>query len=556
MVFGGAGRSDTGRINRLLPYLCAAGALAACLSPGSHQRAPVARADGLVYAGLTRAADGPCRGFYRVEDGCTHGPDPAPPGIDVRRAPSLGELRERTRADRAKAGAAAGLPCSGSAPYAVQAIYAHPEGVPDQLSVYAPFFQRWAEDVEWVFAQSAAETGGERAVRFVTDAECKLSVISVTLTPKSVASFSETVKQLTAQGYTDPARKYLVWAQVTGSICGVGQYIPDTRPGQENQNNGNWSGPQFARVDMACWGLLSYSHSVEAHELTHTLGGVASGAPNGTPYGHCSDESDTLCYVDGPGVVMRQVCPASHETLLDCDHDDYYSTNPPAGSWLATHWNTANSRFLIASGVQPPPPPPPPPPGPAPPPPPPPPPPPKGASASRTTIKADQTTLPADGKSRVAITVQAKDAAGNNLTGSGGAVRLTTNAGTLSPVSDNQDGSYSATLTSPGKVGFASITGTIGGTGIVSRAFVAFTPAPRSHGGHVTTTKCTVPPLVGQALFDAVLRLVHAHCTVTLKQVYSRTVKLGRVVSQKPRRGTRLRMGAPVTLVVSKGKPR
>jgi len=79
----------------------------------------------------------------------------------------------------------------------------------------------------------------------------------------------------------------------------------------------------------------------------HTMGGVQSSAPHGTAGEHCWDESDRMCYQDGSaGEVLAYPCLAANERLFDCNHDDYYNTNPPAGSYLATHWNTANNAFL------------------------------------------------------------------------------------------------------------------------------------------------------------------------------------------------------------------
>jgi hypothetical protein len=52
-----------------------------------------------------------------------------------------------------------------------------------------------------------------------------------------------------------------------------------------------------------------------------------------------------MCYQDAPNVVLSYPCPADQPSY-DCNHDDYFSTNPPAGSWLATHWNAANNSFL------------------------------------------------------------------------------------------------------------------------------------------------------------------------------------------------------------------
>jgi hypothetical protein len=93
---------------------------------------------------------------------------------------------------------------------------------------------------------------------------------------------------------------------------------------------------------------------------------VRGGRPVACPHGndtphhsaarHCTDEADVMCYDDdasGP-VTMTTVCPPEHEVLLDCGHDDYFSTDPPAGSYLAGHWNTAGSSFLApAAGARP-----------------------------------------------------------------------------------------------------------------------------------------------------------------------------------------------------------
>ncbi|HEY1514434.1 MAG TPA: PASTA domain-containing protein, partial [Gaiellaceae bacterium] len=67
---------------------------------------------------------------------------------------------------------------------------------------------------------------------------------------------------------------------------------------------------------------------------------------------------------------------------------------------------------------------------------------------------------------------------------------------------------------------------------------------------------CVVPKVKGKTLKKA-KRAIRAHaCTVgTVKRATSRTVKKGHVISQKPKPGRRLRHGAKVNLVVSKGRP-
>ena len=303
-------------------------------------------ARGLRYGGLRQGSPGgPCKGQFELPlaagVACTHGPDPAPDGVDVRQpAPAPVDAAEA-------AVALTSLPCQGdgvSGPR-VQLVYAHAAGVADRYATLTPSFQVWAAQLDDVFNQSAAETGGSRHVRFVQDLTCAPTVLDVSLSATGDDTLTNTINELRSLGYNRSDRKYLVWMDAN-IYCGIAQVYNDDRAGQDNPNNGRSDIPgMVARVDAACWG--NPNGLVEAHELTHTLGGVQPTAPNGTANDHCTDDYDRMCYVDATGVTVRVVCAATtHENRLDCNHNDYFSTTPVAGSYLATHWNTANSAFL------------------------------------------------------------------------------------------------------------------------------------------------------------------------------------------------------------------
>src|SRR2546429_290635 len=102
--------------------------------------------------------------------------------------------------------------------------------------------------------------------------------------------------------------------------------------------------------------------------------------------------------------------------------------------------------------------------------------------------------ITANGSSSQVITVQARDVNNNNLT-TGGATVVMSNAGggTLSGVTDNGNGTYTATLTSPTTTGSATVTATLGGTAVgtavsASSSVVTFTP------GAVDAARSTVTP--------------------------------------------------------------
>ena len=66
---------------------------------------------------------------------------------------------------------------------------------------------------------------------------------------------------------------------------------------------------------------------------------------------------------------------------------------------------------------------------------------------------------------------------------------------------------------------------------------------------------CVVPKLKGKTLRAAKLAIGKAHCSVgKVTRAFSAKVRKGRVLSQKPKPGTKLAAGAKVRLALSKGK--
>ncbi|HEX2023564.1 MAG TPA: hypothetical protein VHF00_02600 [Acidimicrobiales bacterium] len=342
-----------------LALLAAAAATVVTGTSGAGAVPPDDRRRGVVHAGLRNdGPGGPCKGGFTLDNGpkgpprCFHGPDPAPDGVDVRVS------------QEPRAATAGGGPATAAAPGAVQCygdgttgprvqlVYARAADRADRYATYLATFRQIAVQVDDVFVRSALETGGVRHVRYVTDSSCVVSVANVVLSATGDDNIQNTANELEARGFSRPDRKYLVWMDAN-VYCGIAEIWPDDRPTADNYNNGPSNVPgMVARVDSGCWGL-SGTNLVEAHELMHTLGGVQSTAPHGTAYNHCTDDHDRMCYPDGTGEPMSVECPStSREALFDCNHEDYFNAaRPPAGSYLATHWNVANSAFLASSGA-------------------------------------------------------------------------------------------------------------------------------------------------------------------------------------------------------------
>ena len=96
------------------------------------------------------------------------------------------------------------------------------------------------------------------------------------------------------------------------------------------------------------------------------------------------------------------------------------------------------------------------------------------ADPGNSQITAAPTSIQNDGSSTSTITVTLRDPNNNKLNSGGDSVTLSTTAGSLSPVSDNNDGTYTATLTSTTNETTATITGKVNSQTISDDASVIF----------------------------------------------------------------------------------
>ena len=335
-------------------------------------------AKGKSYAGLTKADAKHCKGhgYYLTNhpEICTHGPDTAPAGTDVRTRRSTQELQYAGA--RARLGAGGPLTNAGStigtttpstdgtgqvvcqgdgtSGARVQVLYVRASDVASRFGALADTFGSYMLAMDGKYNASAQETGGSRHVRFVTEPSgsgpCQLSLREVVVSPTGDDSFNNTITEVKAAGWDAATigqpRKFLMLVDAN-VLCGIGSIYGDDRADQANYNNS--VAGMYNRSDNGCWNYA------EPHELMHNIGGVQLSAPHSSGGYHCNDEYDIECYNDGGATsTLQYLCTSSsHEQRFDCNHDDYYSTNPPAGSYLATHWNTANSKWLIDPGTPP-----------------------------------------------------------------------------------------------------------------------------------------------------------------------------------------------------------
>jgi hypothetical protein len=222
----------------------------------------------------------------------------------------------------------AGVPCygDGTSGTRVQAVYARASDKADRYADVVGLIRQWAGTTDRTLADSAAETGGTRHVRWVTDPACNLGVEQVQLSPTGEDSFSATSAELQSLGFDRTDRPYLLWVDANGATTGQRQQRrPQLRPFR--------------------YRMLGQGNSVEAHELMHNLGGVQLSAPHTTGGWHCTDGDDRTCYADSSGVTVTRLCgdaPRGSSTALTTTT----FTLRRRRKLSRVHWNSAESGFL------------------------------------------------------------------------------------------------------------------------------------------------------------------------------------------------------------------
>lgn len=264
--------------------------------------------------------------------------------------------------------------------------------------------------------------------------------INIAITTGSGVLGGTTVLNTDAQGRVsfsdlniDAVDTYQLTATSAGLASAVSGNFDITNPGQFNTFllEKESSGPILTQ-DAG----VSFNVKISAVDGTQTVDATFNGTVDISSSGVLSSGSGTTAAFTS-GVL------SSHNLALSSVGDFTLTATNSAG----TEFGTSNN-FTVLSGA---------------------------ASSVTSEITSASSVIRSDGASATLITVQLKDAGGNNQTTGGETVNLIASAGSLlGTVVDQGDGSYTQTLQSSNSVETATITGILNGVGMTDDATVQF----------------------------------------------------------------------------------
>jgi hypothetical protein len=245
----------------------------------------------------------------------------------------------------------------------IQAVYGHTAAVDNSATVIPLITSTMAPRVDRAYDLSAQldVTGATRAHPRWVCSGGQLDVLNLQVSNAASHDLGALLSEMAGlRGNVN--RKYLVWMDAD-EFNSIATTPSDERadPAVNDANGNNGRPADVALVANHGWDDdvdpsdgISVAYSPQ-HELAHMLGAVHAGAPHGLQ-GHCFQGDDAMCFDPGGGKFLRDCVSdfGAHPyfALLDCKNDDYFASNPPRCSYLATHWNIYNSGFLDVTGGQ------------------------------------------------------------------------------------------------------------------------------------------------------------------------------------------------------------
>ncbi len=132
------------------------------------------------------------------------------------------------------------------------------------------------------------------------------------------------------------------------------------------------------------------------------------------------------------------------------------------------------------------------------------------ASPTNSTIAAAPTSITANGATTSTVTVQLRDANNNLISASGGTVVINSSLGAVGPITDNADGTYTATVTSGTVTGQAAVSFSVNGDLSPNSATIAFTAGPLDLDRSTITSSLTSLPVGGTSTTTITVSLLDA----------------------------------------------
>lgn len=229
--------------------------------------------------------------------------------------------------------------------YRIEVVYVVAKNGINNYTKYVPSIRAAVQQADGFLTNESLSATGITMDYRVKCANGVIDVANVTSAyTTTTLSFSNLVSDLKAKGYNSALVKYWVFVDKNAGAAGLSTIQSDDRAIADNLNN---KGPSYSVATATT--IISTSQAM--HELTHAMGGVQKSAPFSSNAWHCNDANDIMCYKDGGSNASVLTTLCADRTYYDCSRTAYFNPAPPAGTYLATHWNLGSSinRFTTSA---------------------------------------------------------------------------------------------------------------------------------------------------------------------------------------------------------------